>query len=171
MSLNINNKDHVMGSLDAPVILIEYADYQCPYCREAYAVVKKAQKELGENLAFVFRNFPLTELHPHALHAAIAAEIAAGYGKFWQMHDMLFENQQNLDDNYLIEYAEELDIDSGQFEEDFAKDQYIQKIKADLQSGTQNDVEGTPTFFVNGKAFEGNWMSYDFIRYLNSQVK
>jgi len=171
MALHINGKDHVLGPADAPVELIEYADYQCPYCQEAYYVLKKIQQEMGDNLKFVFRNFPLTELHPDALHAAIAAEAAASQNKFWDMHDILFENQEYLDDSYLIQYAKIIQLNVNQFEKDFGKDQYLEKIRMDSESGVQNGVEGTPAFFVNGRKYDGNWMEPGFLDYLKSFVK
>ena len=157
MYLEVNKNDHVQGPVNAPIELIEYADYQCPYCKKAYHIVKDIQKKLGDKVKFVFRNFPLTELHPHALHAAIAAEIAASHGKFWEMHDFLFENQNALDDYYLLEYARKLGINAAEFETDFGKDRFYQKVKDDYDSGLENDVQGTPTFFVNGEQFDGNW--------------
>ena len=154
MYLEVNKNDHVQGPVNAPIELIEYADYQCPYCKKAYHIVKDIQKELGDKVKFVFRNFPLTELHPHALHAAIAAEIAASHGKFWEMHDLLFENQNALDDYYLLEYARKLGINAAD----------------DYDSGLENDVQGTPTFFVNGEQFDGNWMNSEFLEYLESLI-
>lgn len=170
MYLEVNKNDHVQGPVNAPIELIEYADYQCPYCRKAYHIVKDIQKKLGDKVQFVFRNFPLTELHPHALHAAIAAEIAASHGKFWEMHDLLFENQNALDDYYLLEYAKKLGINAAEFETDFGKDRFYQKVKDDYDSGLENDVQGTPTFFVNGEVFDGNWTTSEFIEYLESLI-
>lgn len=170
MYLEVNKNDHVMGPADAPIELIEYADYQCPYCKKAYYIVKDIQQRLGDNVRFVFRNFPLTDLHPQALHAAIAAEIAASHGKFWEMHDLLFEHQNTLDDYHLLEYAKRVGINSVEFETDFSKDRFYQKVKDDYDSGIENDVEGTPTFFVNGEVFDGNWMTSDFIEYLESII-
>ncbi len=168
--MEVNKNDHVQGSANAPIELIEYADYQCPYCKTAYHIVKDIQKNLGHNIRFVFRNFPLTELHPQALHAAIGAEIAGAYGKFWEMHDLLFENQNALDDYYLLEYAKNLGIKGTEFEADFGQERFYQKVKDDYDSGIENDVEGTPTFFVNGKPFEGNWTNSEFLEYLESLI-
>ena len=164
MYLEVNKNDHVQGPAKAPIELIEYADYQCPYCSKAYHIVKDIQKKFGNNMMFVFRNFPLTELHPHALHAAIAAEIAGAHDKFWEMHDLLFENQNAL------EYAKKLGINAAEFETDFGKDRFYQKVKDDYDSGLENNVQGTPTFFVNGEQFEGNWMTSEFVEYLESII-
>lgn len=170
MYLEVNKNDHIQGPANAPIELIEYADYQCPYCRQAYYIVKDIQKQFGDKVRFVFRNFPLTELHSHALHAAIAAEIAASHGKFWEMHDLLFENQNVLDDYYLLEYAKKLGIKPHEFETDFSKDRFYQKVKDDYDSGLENNVQGTPTFFVNGEVFDGNWMTSEFTEYLESLI-
>lgn len=166
--MNINENDHVQGLTDAPIELIEYGDFQCPYCRKADVIVKGFQRELGDSIKFVFRNFPLTELHPNALHAALAAEAAALQDKFWDMHDILFENQKFLDDENLIRYAKIIGLDEKKFEKDFSKNEVIQKVKEDYNSGEKNGVEGTPTFFVNGRIYQGNWMGQEFVDYLIS---
>ncbi|RHJ82908.1 DsbA family protein [Parabacteroides sp. AM08-6] len=171
MNLHVTNQDHVQGPADAPVELIEYADYQCPYCKKAFYIVKDIQQKMGDKLKFVFRNFPLTDVHQYAVHAALAAEAASGQDKFWEMHDILLENQRELDDAHLIEYAREIGLDVHLFEKDFGKDEYFQKVKSDYESGEKNGVEGTPTFFVNGQRFEGNWMSNELIEYLESLLK
>jgi len=170
MDLKITEKDHMQGNPEAPVELVEYGDYQCPYCKEAYYIVKEIQKNLRSDLKFVFRNFPLSEMHPYALHAALAAEAAGAQDKFWDMHGMLYENQEYLDDNYLIEYAKDLELDMARFEKDFGKKEYYQKVKDDYASGIKAGVRGTPSFYVNGKKFEGNWMDASFLEYLKSFI-
>lgn len=167
----VNIKDHVEGGSNASVELIEYGDYQCPYCAQAYYIIKDIQEDLGDDLKFVFRNFPLEELHPNALHAAIAAETAAELGKFWEMHNILYENQQYLEDENLIEYAKEIGLSVSQFEKDFGNNLSYDKVKRDYESGVKNGVEGTPTFFVNGRIFTGDWSSGEFKHYLKSLVK
>lgn len=171
MALSISKDDHIQGSTSALIELVEYGDYQCPYCRKAYHIVKRAQKELGNKLRFVFRNFPLTDLHPNALNAAIAAEAAGAQGKFWDMHDMIFDNQKFLDDSHLMQYAKIIGLDTDKFEHDFDKDQFYDKVKKDYKSGELNGVEGTPTFFINGRLFEGNWMGPEFLEYLKMVIK
>jgi len=171
MSLKVNANDHVLGNTNAPIELIEYADYQCPYCQQAYYILKDIQNELGNDLKFVFRNFPLPNLHPHAIHAAVAAETASAQNRFWEMHDTLFENQKNLDDHHLLQYAEEIGLDINRFEKDFGKDPYFQKVNHDYETGVQNNVQGTPTFFINGDIYEGNWMDSSFITYLKSFIR
>jgi len=168
--MNITEKDHVQGLSQAPIELIEYGDFQCPYCRKANSIVKEVQKQMGDNLKFVFRNFPLTELHANALHAALAAEAAGLQNKFWEMHDILFENQKFLDDAYLMQYAKNIGLDIKQFEIDFSKPDILQKVKDDVLSGERAGVEGTPTFFVNGQIYTGNWMTEEFSEYLRMVV-
>ena len=168
MNLRLTSKDHVLGSENARIVLVEYADYQCPYCKKAYYTIKEAQEKLGNNLKFVFRNFPLVELHANALKAAVAAEAAAKQNKFWEMHDIIFENQKFLSDNDLINYAEQIGLDMNKFEQDFGKSELLDKVQEDYDSGIMNGVEGTPTFFINGEMYNGNWMSSDFIDDLQS---
>ncbi len=170
MNIEITQNDHVQGPFDAPVEIIEYADYQCPYCKNAHYVIKEIHKQLGDNLKFIFRNFPLTDMHPYALHAAMAAEIAGGQNKFWEMHDTLYDNQDALDDYYLLQYAKDLNLDIDKFEKDFKDKKYLRKIQDDFESGTKNGVQGTPAFFINGKQYNGNWMSPDFIKHLHSFI-
>lgn len=169
-TVKVNSTDHVSGSLSAPILLVEYADYQCPYCGQAHTIIQKLRRRFGDKLTFVFRNFPLEQLHAHAIHAAIAAEAAALQGKFWEMHDILFENQRHLDDSSLLLYAEKIGLDLSRFKEDFGNEQVIKKVEDDMESGDKAGVEGTPSFFVNGKFFNGNWTSPEFEEYLESLI-
>ena len=153
----VSERDHIAGPDDAPVTLVEYGDYECPYCGMAYPIVKAAQQRLGDQLRFVFRNFPLRESHPHAQHAAEAAEAAGAQGKFWEMHDMLFEHQDSLGDEDLITYADALGLDSEQFVDDLASGTYTPRVREDFRSGVRSGVNGTPTFFINGERYNGPW--------------
>jgi len=171
MSSTTNNQEHVWGNPNGPIELIEYADYQCPYCRQAYYMLKEVKKQLGNDLKFVFRNFPIPELHAHAIHAAVVAEIAGAQDKFWEMHDTLFENQKKLDDPYLFKYAEDLGLDMKRFEEDLENESFFRKVNQDYESGIKKGVQGTPTFFINGELFNGNWMDPAFIGYLKTFAK
>ena len=157
MSSLVKEDDHTKGALNAPVILVEYGDYECPYTGRAYPIVKEIQKLLGDRLLFVFRNFPLTQIHPHAQHAAEAAEAAAIQGKFWEMHDYLFEHHQALDDDHLARYASKLALDVNRFNQDISKHSYAARIRQDMLSGEQSGVEGTPTFFINGVRYDESW--------------
>jgi protein-disulfide isomerase len=149
--------DHLAGAPDAPVVLVEYGDYECPYCGAAYPIVKKLQRELGDRLTLVFRNFPLTEAHPHAEHAAEAAEAAGAQGKFWEMHDLLFENQDALAPSDLVDYARQLRLDDARVSRELADGTWRRRVRADFRGGVRSGVNGTPTFFVNGDRFDGDW--------------
>jgi protein-disulfide isomerase len=152
--LPINDKDHVVGEGNATVTLVEYGDFECPYCGQAHPVVEEVRKIEGNKLKFVFRNFPLSQVHPHANRAAYAAEAAAKQGKFWQMHDLLFENQSELEDQDLIIYAQSLGLDIKQFNKDMNSQEIAKKVKDDFLSGVNSGVNGTPTFFINGTRFD-----------------
>jgi len=151
----VGANDHIQGPAKAPVTLVEYGDYECPYCGEAYPVVKALQKRLGEQVRFVFRNFPLAEAHPHAEHAAEAAEAAGAQGKFWEMHDLLYENQDALDDQDLVRYASALKLDVPRFVKEMKARTYVERVRADFSSGVRSGVNGTPTFFINGARHDG----------------
>jgi protein-disulfide isomerase len=127
----------------------------------AHPIVKAAQRELGSQLRFVFRNFPLAEAHPHARVAAQAAEAAAAQGRFWEMHDMLFEHQDALDVEDLVGYAESIGLDTSQFARDLEAGTYAKKVRDDFRSGVRSGVNGTPTFFVNGARYDGSWANQE----------
>jgi protein-disulfide isomerase len=143
-------RDHIQGPVDAPVTLVEYGDYECPYCGAAYPIVKEVQTRMGERLRFVFRNFPITTSHPHAEQAAEAAEAAAAQGRFWPMHDLLYENQRRLREPDLRGYAEQLGIDVERFEKELAEHVHAARVHEDFMSGVRSGVNGTPTFYING---------------------
>ena len=143
------------GAANAPVTLVEYGDFECPSCRKAHAMVKDLQGRLGDKLRFVFRNFPLSKVHPHAQRAAEAAEAAAAQGAYWQMHDRLFERQFALEDANLIEYATELGLDADRLRAELEGGTYRQRVKEDVSSGIRSGVNGTPTFYINGERYDG----------------
>src|SRR5438067_210371 len=153
----VSQRDHQQGPETAPVTVVEYGDYECPYCGEAYPIVKEIQLRLGERLRFVFRNFPLKEAHPHAQHAAEAAEAAAGQGKFWEMHDTLYEHQEALPDRQLEEYAAAVGLDVEQFDRDMEGQVYRERVRADFMSGVRSGVNGTPSFFINGRRHDDSY--------------
>jgi protein-disulfide isomerase len=155
--LPVSDRDHILGPETASVTLVEYGDYECPYCGLAHPIVKELLRRLGDQLRFVFRNFPLTQVHPHAEHAAQAAEAAGRQGKFWEMHDYLFEHQDALDDVHLVQYAIDLNLDLPRFEQDFGDPAIIEHIREDILSGIQSGVNGTPTFFINGVRHDGSF--------------
>ena len=153
----VGEQDHVRGDRTAPLTLVEYGDYECPYCGAAYPMVLEVRRILGDQLRFVFRNFPLTEVHPHALQAAEAAEAASARGRFWEMHDLLFENQKRLRTQDLLRYAQTLGLDPEDVEADLAEHTYEPRIREDVLSGARSGVNGTPTFFVNGVRHDGGY--------------
>ncbi|MGH7653302.1 MAG: DsbA family protein [Gemmatimonadaceae bacterium] len=160
----VSEKDHSSGPLDAPITLVEYGDFQCPHCFRAHPVVMAIQKQLGARLRFVFRNFPMTEMHPEALHAAEAAEsvaVQAGPDAYWKMHHAIFQHQQDsidaLDDVNLSRYAKSAGADPKVVRRDLDEEKYASKVKADFMSGARSGVNGTPTFFINGVRFDGDW--------------
>ena len=157
LMLPVGDRDHVQGPADAPATLVEYGDFECPHCRQAYPIVKRIRSRMGARLRFAFRNFPLTELHPHAQHAAEVAEAAGAQGKFWEMHDRLFERQFALDDEHLIAYAEELGLDAGRVARELAARTYKARVRDDFMSGVRSGVNGTPTFFINGVRHDQPW--------------
>jgi len=157
LTIPVGKRDHTVGPENAAHTLVEYGDFQCPYCREAYPIVKQLREQLGDRLRFAFRNFPLTRIHPHAEHAAEAAEAAAAQGAFWQMHDRLFERQFALEDDNLIEYATELGLDADRLAAELAAGTYRDRVRDDFMSGVKSGVNGTPTFYIDGVRHEGGY--------------
>jgi protein-disulfide isomerase len=156
LTLPVGARDHAEGPADARVVLVEYGDYQCPYCGAAYPVVKRIQKHLGKRLRFVFRNFPITNSHAHAEWAAEVAEAAAAQGRFWEMHDLLYENQSSLGDPaFFTRFERKLELDVARLDREVAVQAHSDRIQEDFLSGVRSGVNGTPTFFVNGLRFDG----------------
>ena len=146
----VGKRDHAQGPSSAAVTLVEYGDYQCPFCGDVSPIVRKLQKQFGDQLRFVFRNFPQTKVHAYAQRAAEAAEAAGGQGKFWEMHDYLYEHQQALDAENLMQAAVAIGLDKVRFSRDLAERAYADRVQQDVQSGIDSGVGGTPTLFVNG---------------------
>ncbi len=156
LTLPVGARDHTQGSAHARVVLVEYGDYQCPYCGAAYPIVKRVQRELGEDLRFVFRNFPITNAHPQAEWAAETAEAAAAQGKFWEMHDYLYENQRSFEDpGYFAAFEAKLGLDVGKLAQEVEGSAYARRIEEDFSSGVRSGVNGTPTFFIDGVRYDG----------------
>jgi protein-disulfide isomerase len=143
-------RDHIQGPSSAAVTLVEYGDYECPFCGQAYPIVKEIQERMGERLRFVFRNFPISTSHPHAEHAAESAEAADAQGRFWDMHDLLYERQERLTDEDLRAYAEEIGLDVERFDKEMAEHVHAGRVHEDFMSGVRSGVNGTPTFYING---------------------
>ena len=153
-------EDHSQGAETAEVTLVEYGDYECPHCGRAYPIIKQVQKHFGKRVRFVFRNFPLGEMHPHAVAAAEVAEFAGSQGKFWEMHDLLFENQTRLGDELFTELAEKLKLSTSAMRDALEQDTFEARVKGDFTGGVRSGVNGTPTFFINGHRHDGSF-DYD----------
>ena len=157
LALPIRAMDHVCGSENALLTIVEYCNYQCPYSAQMHLVFKQIQQQqsLRKYLRFVFRHFPQTDIYPNAQKAAEAAEAATAQGKFWQMHAILFEHQQALDDSHLVEYAAQLNLDLSQFLKDMSEHTFARRVQEDLMSGIRSGVSKTPTFFIDGIRYDG----------------
>jgi protein-disulfide isomerase len=166
----VSDRDHAQGPADAPVTLVEYGDYECPHCGRAYPIIKDVQQRLGKRLRFVFRNFPLTEAHPHAEHAAEAAEAAGSQGKYWEMHDTLFEHQHALGDTQLLNYAAILGLDAEPFREELTSHVHARHVRADFLGGIRSGVNGTPTFFINDVRHDDDWDAETLVRAIESAI-
>jgi protein-disulfide isomerase len=168
LTLPVSEADHRSGPDDAPVTLVEYGDFECPSCGAAYPIVEAVRKKMGARLRFVFRHFPLTQMHPHAMHAAEAAEAAGAQGKFWQMHGMLFENQDALEDADLVGYAKALHLDGKRFASELASEAHVARIREHIKSGIRSGVNGTPTFFINGVRHDDSWEAHELLAALEA---
>ncbi len=155
--LPVGPRDHIRGPRDADVTLVEYGDYECPFCGQAHGVIMELLDQIGDRFRFVFRNFPLTTMHPHAELAAEAAEAAGAQRRFWEMHDTLHENQDALEPEDLLQYAADLDLDVDQFASDLSSHAFERRVREDFMSGVRSGVSGTPTFFINGVRHDGPW--------------
>jgi protein-disulfide isomerase len=150
-------RDHVRGPVDAPVTLVEYGDYECPFCATASGVVRAVEARMGGQLRYVFRHFPLSSVHPRAQFAAEAAEAAAAQRQFWQMHDMLFLHQRDLGSEALLRYAKAIGLSVGSFSAALVKHAFLAKVRRDFIGGVVSGVNGTPSFYINGVRHDGPW--------------
>ncbi len=150
-------RDHIRGSADAPVTLIEYGDYQCPYCGQAEVVIRELLEDFGDELRYVWRHLPLNDVHPNAQMAAEAAEAAAAQGAFWAMHDVLLADQDGLMPFDLRRHAQELGLDVSRFEDELHRRAYLERVTEDVASADASGVAGTPTFFINGSRHHGGY--------------
>lgn len=149
LKVPVNANDHIQGAENAPITLVEYGDYECEFCGMAYPIVKRLQKHFGAKLRFVFRNFPLNEVHPHAELAAETAEFASAQGRFWEMHDLLYENQDHFSPKLMLQLAEKLQLSTEDLQAALENRTYLARIKSDFMGGVQSGVNGTPTFYIN----------------------
>ena len=163
LQIPVGPADHIQGAPDALVTLVEYGDYECPACGAAYPIVKAVQKRFGEKLRLVFRNFPLTRLHSEAENAAETAEFAGSHGRFWEMHDGLYENQERLGLPLYLALAKALDLPEAALSEALEKRAFKPKVRSDFMGGLKSGVNGTPTFFVNGKRHDGSFELDDLV--------
>lgn len=150
----VNKDDHIQGPANAAVTVVEYGDYECPYCGEVVPWIQTIQRQMGDRMRFVFRNLPLPQ-HPYAEVAAEAAEAAAAQGKFWQMHDLLYQHQQALEPEHLAQYAQQIGLNVDEFVQALRNHAGHARIERDAQSGMESGVQGTPTFFINGSQYQG----------------
>jgi protein-disulfide isomerase len=162
--------DHVRGAADAKLTVVEYGDYQCPYCGQAYSIVEKLAQTFASSMRLVFRNLPLADVHPHAERAAEFAEAAGLQDKFWPMHDKLYENQRSLDEEALRSYATEVGVDLTQLDKDLEGGAPRARVEADLEGAIRSGANGTPNFFVNGLRYDGSWFYDEFAQFLQSTV-
>ncbi len=167
---NISEFDHCQGSIQSPIILIEYGSYQCPDCCKISRIIHDIQQQLGEQLCFVFRHFPQSSLYPQAQRAAEAAEVAGEQNMFWQMHEILFKNQHSLEDGFLVEYAVNIGLDMSQFLRSFSARSHNNRIQRDIQSGLKSGVNYTPVFFINGNRYENNYDRESLLSLLDSLI-
>lgn len=156
LRIPVGNSDHIQGVEGAPITLVEYGDYECPYCGAAYPVVKQLQEKLGRDLRFIFRNFPLTELHRHAMSAAMTAEFGGTKGRFWEVHDALFENQRRLGVSLYDAIVANVGLDAGELHDALKNAEFEDRIRHEFDGGVRSGVNGTPTFFINGRRYDGS---------------
>ena len=169
LKVPVTPEDHIQGDPNAQLTLLEYGDYECPHCGRAHPIVKRVQKHFGRRLRFVFRNFPLTQIHPHAQTAAETAEFAGANGRFWEMHDLIFENQDRLGLPLLLALTEELGLDPQALREALTTGEFEPRVRRDFLSGVRSGVNGTPTFFINERRHEGPWEFEDLVMALEAR--
>ena len=170
LQVPVSTDDHIQGDQHAPVTLVEYGDYECPYCGQAYPVVKAVQKHFGKRLRFVFRNFPLTQIHPNAESAAETAEFAGAHGRFWEMHDGLYENQETLSVPLYLSLAKALGLSEKLLSESLESGAFRSKVRSDFMGGLKSGVNGTPTFFINGKRHDAAFDFDDLVAAIEAEV-
>jgi protein-disulfide isomerase len=170
LKIPVGSSDHIQGDEHAPVTLVEYGDYECPHCGLAYPIIKRVQKHFGKRLRFAFRNFPLNEIHPNAEAAAEAAEFSATQGRFWEMHDAIFENQENLSATLLLEIAEALGLSAPDLQGALESKEYAGRVRQDFLGGARSGVNGTPTFFINGFRHDGSFELEDLVGAIDDQL-
>jgi len=167
----VGNRDHIKWPPNAPVTLLEYADFECPHCGQAHLVITELLERVEDAVRFAFRHFPMATVHPHAQHAAEAAEAAGAQGRFWEMHDVLFENQDALDDESLVEYAAALGLNVERFVSELARHIHAGRVREDFLSGARSGVNGTPTFFINDVRHDGGYDLDSLLDVIESELE
>jgi protein-disulfide isomerase len=170
LKIPVTSIDHRQGDDHAPATLVEYGDYQCPHCGHAHPIIKRVQQHFGQRLRFVYRNFPLNEIHPSAEAAAESAEFAAAHRRFWEMHDGIFENQQAIGLPLFVELAESLELPAADLRSALAAHEYAGRVREDFLGGVRSGVNGTPTFFINGHRHDGAFELEDLIQAIEAQM-
>jgi protein-disulfide isomerase len=171
LSIPVGPDDHSSGPLDAKLTVVEYGDYQCPYCGQAFPIVEKLRTAFGDSMRFVFRNFPLSDMHPHAEAAAEVAEAVAQQGKFWEIHDALYENQRDLSDTALRRYIEDVGANVDDAMKAIKDGAPRERVEADFEGAIRSGANGTPTFFVNGVRYDGSWQYEPFFDFLTDELE
>lgn len=166
----VSKDDHVQGGKNAIITLVEYGDYECPYCGQAYPIIKQVQKYYGSKLRFVFRNFPLTEVHPFAMSAAQTAEYAGAEGLFWEMHDLIYENQSNLNIELLFALTESLNLSPVKLKEALTNQTFDHKIQRDFIGGVKSGVNGTPTIYINDARYSGPFEFQNLVSAIDEKI-
>jgi protein-disulfide isomerase len=164
LTIPVSPDDHSRGPDGAPLVIVEYGDFECPFCGQAYPVVERLLQEFGEDMKLVFRHFPLSTIHPHARRAAQAAEAAGLQQRFWEMHSLLFTNQRRLDDDSLMSYAQRIGVDTERFRSDMDGEEVARLVRRHFEGGLRSGVNRTPTFFINGQRHDGD-NSYEALKY------
>jgi protein-disulfide isomerase len=170
LKVPVTSGDHVRGPKNAPVTLVEYGDYECPTCSAAHPIVNLVREHFGRKLRFVFRHFPLAAMHPHAESAAETAEFGGSHGQFWEMHDALFENQDQLGSQLYFFLADALQLSAAELQQALAAHAFAAKVRADFLGGVRSGVNGTPTFFINGVRHDGSWAFGDLVTAIDAQL-
>jgi len=168
LSVPVSSDDHAVGLENAPLTVVEYGDYECPYCGQAFAIIQALQKAFGDSLRFVFRNLPFADMHPHAQQAAEMAQAVGVQGKFWEMHDLLYENQRELGAKALLDYSAQAGANVQEVVAAIKSGEPRTRVERDLESAIRSGANGTPTFFINGERYDGSWAYEPFSDYLST---
>jgi protein-disulfide isomerase len=170
LQIPVSTDDHIQGDQHAPVTFVEYGDYECPYCGQAYSIVKAVQKHFGKRLRFVFRNFPLTQIHPNAESAAETAEFAGAHGRFWEMHDGLYEEQESLGLPLYLALGNALGLSDKALSESLESGAFRPRVRSDFLGGLKSGVNGTPTFFINGRRYDEAFEFDDLVATIEAEL-